>query len=61
MLLWLSIPSFFSEFYEIEENLDPLYLLKKHNVDPESPEAWKIVAQEVKDIMTFMTGMFGSE
>jgi len=61
ILLWLTIPRFFSEFYEIEENVDPLFLLKKNNVDPKSPDAWKVIAKEVKDIMIFMTGMRGSE
>lgn len=61
ILLWLTIPRFFSEFYEIEENVDPLFLLKKNNVDPKSLDAWKVIAKEVKDIMIFMTGMRGSE
>jgi hypothetical protein len=61
LFLWLTIPRFFSEFYELDQNLDPLYLLKKNNVDPKDPEAWKVVAKEVKDIMMFMTGMKGSE
>lgn len=61
MLLWLSIPHFFWEFYELDQNLDPLYLLKKANVDPSDPQAWQVLATEVKEIMLFMTGMRGSE
>jgi hypothetical protein len=61
MLIWLSYPKFFNESYEIEENIDPLYLLKKNGVSPEDPEAWKTVAREIKEIMLFMTGAQGTE
>lgn len=61
MALFFTIPKFFSEFYELDQNLDPLYLLKKNNVDPSDENAWKVVANEVKEIMMFMTGMRGSE
>jgi 1-acyl-sn-glycerol-3-phosphate acyltransferase len=59
--IWLSCPTFFNEFYEIEEHVDPLFLLKKRGVSPEDPDAWKVVAEEVKEIMKFMVGTQGSE
>lgn len=56
IIIWLAYPKFFNESYEIEENIDPLYLLKKNGVSPDDPDAWKTVAREIKDIMLFMTG-----
>lgn len=61
MFIWLCYPQFFNEFYEIEENVDPLFLLKKNGVSPDDPKAWETVAREVKEVMMFMTGMQGSE
>ena len=60
-LFALAYPGFFNEFYEIEENIDPLYILSKHNIKPEDPNAWVVIADEVKRIMMFMTGMHGTE
>jgi 1-acyl-sn-glycerol-3-phosphate acyltransferase len=57
MLLALSCPGFDIEFFEIEENIDPLFFLQKYKVNPEDPEAWTIIAKEIKQIMQFMTNM----
>ena len=61
MFLLLCQPKVEPEFFEIEENIDPLFFLNKHGVSPEDPKAWEIVAMEVKKIMMFMTGMSGTE
>lgn len=50
------------DIYEVEENLDPLFIYKKHGIDYKTdPEAWKVLADEIKDIMSFMSGMESSE
>ena len=44
------------EVIEFEDNFDPLWAFEKHKVDPNSPESWTVVAQEVKELMMVASG-----
>ena len=59
--LTLSQPSAFCQGYEVEENLDPKWVLAKYGIKEDDPDAWKYIAREVKEIMCFMTGFRSTE
>lgn len=58
--LFLTFCQFYNtlDMYEIVENVDPNFFLKKHNMDLAThPDAWEVVAKEVKTVMELMSGM----
>ena len=59
--LLLSQPCAFSEAYEVEENLDPKWVLQKYGISEDDPNAWKYIADEVKEIMSFMSNFSSTE
>lgn len=59
--LILSQPTAFCKCYEIEENIDPKWILQKHGIKEDDPEAWKYIAKEIKEIMCFMTNSKSTE
>jgi lysophosphatidylcholine acyltransferase / lyso-PAF acetyltransferase len=57
----LSSPKAHCEIFEVEENIDPKWILQKHGVSVDDPLAWEIVANEIKKIMCFMTDCRATE
>lgn len=49
------------ELLEVEENLDPRWIERKHNLVKGGEENWQVVADEVKRFMLFLTGYQNSE
>ena len=47
--------------YEYEDSFDPEYVYRKYGIDREDPNAWEKVAEEVKKLMVFASGMQTSQ
>lgn len=46
------------DFYEINENFDPLFVYNKYRLNPKTdPDAWEKVADELKEVMSVMMGI----
>lgn len=43
--------------YEYEDSFDPEYVYKKYGLNRDDPNAWEKVAEEVKKLMLFASGM----
>ena len=49
------------EVHELDEDFDPLYSYAKRQIKTRDEHSWEVVAEDVKDIMSFMTGYESSE
>ena len=61
LLILLSQPVNRMEIIEFEDNLDPEWVYKKHNIQKEDENAWEYVANEVKDLIAFAGGFGKTE
>jgi hypothetical protein len=54
-------PSLTLEVHEVEQTFDPNFSYKRRNVKNQGEDTWEYVAEDVKSIISFMTGFEGSE
>lgn len=49
------------EIHELDEDFDPLYSYSKRQIKTRDEHSWEVVAEDVKSIMSFMTGYESSD
>lgn len=49
------------EAFEVEEPLDPLWVAKKYGLEKNDPQLWEYVANEIKEIISSLTGNIKTE